>query len=509
MTKGKGQQALLRNHAPALIVSLLLVLVVIDRTNNFGTSLVSVPSPSGSQFEDPRLNQIYKQALRESLRDSTEISQGFEWKNLKTSSSRSPQTGDDKQSKQEATSQAAPSTVPPKLEASTVREEKGNEDERLSSDQARNDLRSFFKQMDISDRDAQPHREVEVRKQPAVKGLSASTKNELQALMEDKHRAKLEKQVKQQKHDIRILEHMLVDSLAQKSPSGQQIAPVGQAEPVKEKKNKESVAEKAFANILAAAAVSELSHAANEKSSQSRPTRSKVHGYMEANEGGSQLASLSLPAPAAKCPPCGFLPNCQVNPAAVGRSRATGMYSAYPSMPNSKPVWGSGGAHLSTLAMSGGINQDTQPLWNKLGELFRPAGRKLLSKEPVAEDEGGSARVEELASFALPAPPMASPPPKCVCPACKLGDERLGFEDEKHSKSSVPQEDLVGLIDDELMKLDPQYAEKRMQLDGSRDSLVTSTQGWWPAGRANPFSDFSGTQQPFENEVVKKRPTVW
>jgi len=535
MAKGSQAQQL-RKYAPAVIACALVVLLVVERSSSYRSSLVSLADPSDSQFEDPQLNQIYNQALRESLRDSKEISRGFEWKHLKNSAS-----------------QPAEAPKQQQLQAPAVKKsEETKEDERLSSGQARSDLSAFFTHMEKSHSDSAPHEHVELKKAPAVKGLSESTKRELQALMGEKQKAKLMNQVKQQKHDIRILEHMLVDSLAAKSnpvePKATETkrsrhaddqqdqeksaekafanilaaaaanerpkATEMRSRPVKDKQDKEKSAEKAFANILAAAAASELSHAAREKkSSKSRsPKRWEVEGYMDADEGGSQLASFALPAPpqAAKCPPCGFLPDCQVNPAAVGRSRATGMFNAYPSMPQSNPVWGSGGAHLSTLALSsGGINQDVKPLWNKLGDIFRPAARKLLSKEPVEDEEGGSTRVEELASFALPAAPQASPPPKCVCPACKLGDERIGFEDEKHSKSDVSQEELVGLIDDELMKLDPQYAAKRMEFNGAKDSLLTSTQGWWPAGRANPFSDFSGAQEPYGNEVVKKRATVW
>ncbi|EKX46118.1 hypothetical protein GUITHDRAFT_152528, partial [Guillardia theta CCMP2712] len=200
MAKGSQAQQL-RKYAPAVIACALVVLLVVERSSSYRSSLVSLADPSDSQFEDPQLNQIYNQALRESLRDSKEISRGFEWKHLKNSAS-----------------QPAEAPKQQQLQAPAVKKsEETKEDERLSSGQARSDLSAFFTHMEKSHSDSAPHEHVELKKAPAVKGLSESTKRELQALMGEKQKAKLMNQVKQQKHDIRILEHMLVDSLAAKS----------------------------------------------------------------------------------------------------------------------------------------------------------------------------------------------------------------------------------------------------------------------------------------------------
>ena len=54
--------------------------------------------------------------------------------------------------------------------------EETKEDERLSSDQARSDLSAFFTHIQKSHSDSERHEHVEVKKAPAVKGLSESTK---------------------------------------------------------------------------------------------------------------------------------------------------------------------------------------------------------------------------------------------------------------------------------------------------------------------------------------------
>ena len=96
--------------------------------------------------------------------------------------------------------------------------------------------------------------------------------------------------------------------------------------------------------------------------------------------------------------------------------------------------------------------------------------------------EGG----EMLASFSMPhkpkiirskpviikpkPKPAALPPLKCVCPHCKLGDEQIGLEDEQHTIAPLSKTKKIEMIDDELMKLDPTYAMKRIGMsdDGTK-----------------------------------------
>jgi len=159
-----------------------------------------------------------------------------------------------------------------------------------------------------------------------------------------------------------------------------------------------------------------------------------VPGFMNADEGGSQLASFALPTKV-KCPACGFLPSCKVNPQSLGFSRATGTFGSYPSAQatGAQDAYGGGRedgsthpAHTATLRQldSGGIMQSQAPLWTKLSGLLPASAhtRRLLATGELAGSmEGG----QMLASFALPPKAVAAPPPKCVCPHCKLGDEQV------------------------------------------------------------------------------------
>jgi len=159
-----------------------------------------------------------------------------------------------------------------------------------------------------------------------------------------------------------------------------------------------------------------------------------VPGFMNADEGGSQLASFALPTKV-KCPACGFLPSCKVNPQSLGFSRATGTFGSYPSAQatGAQDAYGGGRedgsthpAHTATLRQldSGGIMQSQAPLWTELSGLLPASAhtRRMLDKGELAGSvEGG----QMLASFALPPKAVAAPPPKCVCPHCKLGDEQV------------------------------------------------------------------------------------
>lgn len=247
-----------------------------------------------------------------------------------------------------------------------------------------------------------------------------------------------------------------------------------------------------------------------------------VPGMMSADEGGSQLASFSLPAKAS-CPPCGFLPSCKVNPDAKGFSRATGLFGAYPSAASTGAEDAYGGGreddvthpvHTATLRQmdSGGMLQSEAPLWTKLPGVFdSPSGkarhgRRLLARPQDDELEGG----QMLASFSLA--PKAAPVPKCVCPHCKLGDEHVGWEDEHHGMLSMPMPEKVDLIDEELMKLDPSYAIKRSDPNYNTYSypFVNNHAGIFAKGVANPLSDFHEDNRAYTNQVATKdRKTIW
>ena len=55
----------------------------------------------------------------------------------------------------------------------------------------------------------------------------------------------------------------------------------------------------------------------------------------------------------------------------------------------------------------------------------------------------------------------------CECPRCKLGEEQVGFGDELHMKQQLEDPDLLKTIDDELMRLDPSYALRRVDGEAS------------------------------------------
>jgi hypothetical protein len=260
--------------------------------------------------------------------------------------------------------------------------------------------------------------------------------------------------------------------------------------------------------------------------------------FVPAAEGGRQLASSKGPSAAAPapveeeslwCPHCGFLENCEVNPMARGFSRATGTYGHFPAYPQNKVIWGGGGEHQSTLASVGGVQQ-SQPLWEKLARAtgLAQSSRRLLSAHgtvhgtaPAAEG-GAPLRQVRLASSRGPvaaAPPPVEPivekaaaPPKCVCPACKLGDEKVGMEDEHHEQQLLDDPELLHVIDDELMKLDPAYAARRYDWDESAaygPNIAKHMQFFAPHGRANPLSDFQDDNADYHNQVEDKSGGVW
>jgi hypothetical protein len=221
---------------------------------------------------------------------------------------------------------------------------------------------------------------------------------------------------------------------------------------------------------------------------------------IDPNEGGSQLASVHFaPKPiespkTERCQPCEFLPTCQVNPEARGWSRSTGMFGMYPSAVHTHTGEAFGGGvtdeithpkHASTLRQldSSRHEQRQAAVWTELSRLLgetagRGGARRLLEEA----FEGG----EMLASFSMPhkpkiirskpviikpkPKPAALPPLKCVCPHCKLGDEQIGLEDEQHTIAPLSKTKKIEMIDDELMKLDPTYAMKRIGMsdDGTK-----------------------------------------
>lgn len=135
-----------------------------------------------------------------------------------------------------------------------------------------------------------------------------------------------------------------------------------------------------------------------------------------------------------------------------------------------------------------------------------------MKVEGGEEDAEGGA-TQELASFALPPPPKAkaAPPPKCVCQmGCKLGDEKVGFADETHGKVQLADPDLLQTIDAELMRMDPHYADLRMEEGTEQNAITANADYFWPKGRANPLSDFTDEdQRPYVNQVIKKHHAVW
>jgi hypothetical protein len=261
----------------------------------------------------------------------------------------------------------------------------------------------------------------------------------------------------------------------------------------------------------------------------------QVPGMMSPDEGGSQLASFSLP-PAAKCPPCGFLPSCAVNRAARGFSRATGSFGSYPAaqVTGAADAYGGGyedgfthPTHASTLRQvdSGGLMQSRRPLWTKLQgllgskhvlvkhgrELSPRRGRRLLADARAVENLEANEGGQILASFAL-APPKVKAPPKCVCPHCKLGDEHVGFGDERHGMLKMAMPAKVDMIDEELMKLDPSYAIERSDPNYNtfKYPFVNNNAGFFAKGIANPLSDFHEDNRQYFNQVATKdKKTIW
>lgn len=224
--------------------------------------------------------------------------------------------------------------------------------------------------------------------------------------------------------------------------------------------------------------------------------------------------SFGVPPPAAApadCPLCAFNTDCSINLKARGFHRASGLSDNMPAYHGAITPYGGGGAHMSTLhATVGGIPQD-QPLWDKLKLADKHLRMQQLAMNSV---EGGT----QLASFAVPPPAAAPEEPQvlCECPRCKLGEEQVGFGDEVHGKQILEDPELLETIDDELMRLDPAYALRRV--DGTADQVagVSHTQeAFAPTGKANPLSDFSdgpaynGHDAEYMNQVEPKSDTVW
>jgi hypothetical protein len=261
------------------------------------------------------------------------------------------------------------------------------------------------------------------------------------------------------------------------------------------------------------------------------------------------------------CPPCGYLPDCSPNPKAHSRSRAMRVWSEAPALEEAeeeaedegvreKQV---GGAGSNSLASVGGVAQG-EPYWGKLAKLlsFKKAkavpheqalaaedgstrgvhgSRRLLSSARGGKREGGS--TSNLASFTLPPaaapppppPPAAAPPPppppveeppaaECnACPVCKLGDDSpLGFEDEHMVKSRVSENELIHLIDEEMMKMSPSYAQRRVTSGFSGAPVYEVYNDVKPTSRSNPLSDFTDETDEDNhkrNQVIGKGTGVW
>jgi len=226
---------------------------------------------------------------------------------------------------------------------------------------------------------------------------------------------------------------------------------------------------------------------------------------MNSMEGGSQLASFAVPPPAAApaaCPICAFNSDCSINLKAKGFHRASGLSDNMPAYHGAITPYGGGGAHISSLHSTvGGVPQD-EPLWDKL-KLSDKARVQQLALNSV---EGG----QQLASFAVP-PPAAPPPPEpemlCECPKCKLGEEQVGFGDEVHGKQMLEDPELLETIDDELMRLDPAYALRRVDGLAGQTPAGQLAGTLTPGGKANPLSDFtdgppySGSEAEYVNQV--------
>jgi len=234
---------------------------------------------------------------------------------------------------------------------------------------------------------------------------------------------------------------------------------------------------------------------------------------MNSMEGGSQLASFAVPPPAAapaECPICAFNSDCSINLKAKGFHRASGLSDNMPAYHGAITPYGGGGAHISSLHSTVGGVPENEPLWDKL-KLSDKAHVQQLALNSV---EGG----QQLASFAPP-PAAAPPPPEpemlCECPRCKLGEEQVGFGDELHGKQMLEDPELLETIDDELMRLDPAYALRRVDGVAGQTPAGQLAGTLTPGGKANPLSDFtdgppySGREAEYTNQVEPKDDTVW
>ena len=226
---------------------------------------------------------------------------------------------------------------------------------------------------------------------------------------------------------------------------------------------------------------------------------------MNSMEGGSQLASFAVPPPAAApadCPICAFNSDCSINLKARGFHRASGLSDNMPAYHGAVTPYGGGGAHISSLHATVGGVPVNEPLWDKL----KLADRAHVQELALDSVEGG----QQLASFAPPpaaAPPPPPPPMLCECPKCKLGEEQVGFGDELHGKQALEDPELLETIDDELMRLDPAYALRRVDGVAGQTPAGQLAGTLTPGGKANPLSDFtdgppySGTEAEYVNQV--------
>eukprot|EP00292_Cryptomonas_paramecium_P032594 CAMPEP_0113712860 /NCGR_PEP_ID=MMETSP0038_2-20120614/31637_1 /TAXON_ID=2898 /ORGANISM="Cryptomonas paramecium" /LENGTH=86 /DNA_ID=CAMNT_0000639455 /DNA_START=612 /DNA_END=869 /DNA_ORIENTATION=+ /assembly_acc=CAM_ASM_000170 len=80
---------------------------------------------------------------------------------------------------------------------------------------------------------------------------------------------------------------------------------------------------------------------------------------------------------------------------------------------------------------------------------------------------------------------------------CKLGEELVGPGDELVGKQPLESPALIDLVDNELRKIDPNYAQYRME---SADPVSHYTVPR-ATGRANPFSDFADEGSTYGNQV--------
>jgi len=433
----------------------------------------------------------------------------------------------------------SPQEIASGAEATAKAQAPAEEDVKLSAKSARSDLNTFFNEMS---------RPEDVRAHAHDVGDTYDTFTAPQKI------EKIELRMQQKKIDQ--LENLVLGLAESKTASaGVQRGRVGMG------MQAQSVGNAAYASILQAAQHSEMQALSGSAQQQGLPgvnvgdwyndqveKRSEdqmlvgnrfgdrteaagsqyadVPGFMSSDEGGAQLASFSLPAKVkkAKCPACGFLPSCKVNPQSLGFSRATGTFGSYPSAQatGAEDAYGGGHedgnthpAHIATLRQldSGGIMQSQSPLWTELSGLLPASAhtrRLLTNAQLLGSVEGG----QMLASFTLAPPPKVkvAPPPKCVCPHCKLGDEQVGWEDEHHGMLAMPMGNKVDLIDEELMKLDPSYAIMRSDPNYNtyKYPFINNHAGMFAKGVANPLSDFHEDNRAYQNQVASKdKKTIW